>query len=96
MWNSCFCSTGILLDSPYDPFKCDIWSSGVVPFSNNDHQLHKSILRKFTQLNDISIECQALIYKLLVVNLNKRIKIDNILYHKWFKDSYQRDFDLVY
>ena len=101
-----FVAPEILLDSPYDPFKCDIWSSGVVlytmlsgvvPFrGNNDHQLHKSILRKFTQLNDISIECQALIYKLLVVNLNKRIKIDNILYHKWFKDSYQRDFDLVY
>ena len=70
--------------------------SGVVPFrGNNDHQLHKSILSgKFTQLNDISIECQDLISKLLEVNPNKRIKIDNILNHKWFKDSYQRDFDL--
>ncbi len=92
-----FVAPEILLDSPYDPFKCDIWSSGVVlytmlsgvvPFrGNNDHQLHKSILSgKFTQLNDISIECQDLISKLLEVNPNKRIKI--ILSHKWFKDSY--------
>ena len=91
-----FVAAEILLDSPYVPFKCDIWSSCVVPFrGNNDHQLHKSILSgKFTQLNDISIECQDLISKLLEVNPNKRIKIDNILSHKWFKDSYQRDFDL--
>ncbi len=100
-----FVAPEILLDSPYDPFKCDIWSSGVVlytmlsgvvPFrGNNDHQLHKSILSgKFTQLNDISIECQDLISKLLEVNPNKRIKIDNILSHKWFKDSYQKDFVL--
>jgi len=100
-----FVAPEILLDSPYDPFKCDIWSSGVVlytmlsgvvPFrGNNDHELHKCILSgKFSQLNDISIECQDLICKLLEVNPNKRIKIDNILNHKWFKDSCQKDFDL--
>ncbi len=102
-----FVAPEILLDSPYDPFKCDIWSIGVilnsmlnmvVPFrGNNDHELHKCILNgKFSQLNDISIECEELICKLLEVNPNKRIKIDSIFDHKWFKDSFQRNFDLLF
>ena len=105
--NPAFVAPEILLDSPYDPFKCDISSIGVILYSmlnmvvpfrgNNDHQLHKSILSgKFTQLNDISIECEELICKLLEVNPNKRIKIHCIFNHKWFKDSFQRNFDLLF
>jgi serine/threonine protein kinase len=91
-----FIAPEILLSKPYDPYIADIWSCGVVlyimvsgffPFTGiNETQLHKSILSgKFPKPNSISKELMDLINKILELNPNKRIKLDEILNHPWLK-----------
>ena len=98
MTDSCgtpaFVAPEILKDSPYNPYMTDIWSSGVVlyamitgffPFRGvNETELHKNILSgAFPKLKDVSNELKDLLNKILEVNPNKRITIDNILKHPW-------------
>ena len=89
-----FVAPEILKDSPYNPYMTDIWSSGVVlyamitgffPFRGvNETELHKNILSgAFPKLKDVSNELKDLLNKILEVNPNKRITIDNILKHPW-------------
>jgi serine/threonine protein kinase len=61
--------------------------SGFFPFTGiNETQLHKSILSgKFPKPNSISKELMDLINKILELNPNKRIKLDEILNHPWLK-----------
>ena len=91
-----FIAPEILLSKPYDPYIADIWSCGVVlyimvngffPFTGiNETQLHKSILSgKFPKPNSISKELMDIINKILELNPNKRIKLDEILNHPWLK-----------
>jgi serine/threonine protein kinase len=91
-----FIAPEILLNKPYDPYIADIWSCGVVlyimvsgffPFTGiNETQLHKSILSgKFPKPNSISKELMDIINKILELNPNKRIKLDEILNHPWMK-----------
>ena len=93
-----FIAPEILLDEPYDPYKTDIWSSGVVlyvmvsgffPFNGiNESQLHRHILSgKFPKLQNISNELNDLINKILEINPKKRITIDEILNHPWVKNE---------
>ena len=89
-----FIAPEILLDDPYDPYMTDIWSCGVVlyvmisgffPFTGiNENQLHRHILSgKFPKLQNISNNLKDLINKILEINPQKRITIDEILNHPW-------------
>ena len=93
-----FVAPEILKDSPYNPYMTDIWSSGVVlyamitgffPFRGvNETELHKNILSGvFPKLKDVSNELKDLLNKILEVNPNKRISIDDILKHPWLNDD---------
>ena len=93
-----FVAPEILKDSPYNPYMTDIWSSGVVlyamitgffPFRGvNETELHKNILSgMFPKLKDVSNELKDLLNKILEVNPNKRINIDNILNHPWLNEG---------
>jgi serine/threonine protein kinase len=87
----------ILRDKGYEGFGVDIWSAGValfamlygtVPFkANNMKELHKMIMKgKYNLKEDISIEARDLLRRMLEVDPNKRISIDEIYNAKWFED----------
>ena len=87
----------VLLGKPFDPYKSDIWScgvvlyfmlSGIVPFKgDNDYELNNNIiLGNFPSIDNISNECNDLIKKILEVNPIKRFSLDDILNHVWVKD----------
>ena len=80
----------------YD-LKCDIWSCGVImyilltgqpPFRGKDRQdtikkIKEGVYDK-TRLNKRCRACKDLIEKLLEKDINKRIRADEALNHKWF------------
>ena len=86
----------ILRREGYD-FSVDVWSAGVVlyamlsgnvPFKGKNQQsLHEAILKgKFKEIENVSFECRDLIRKIFEVDVEKRIKIDEILEHSWLND----------
>jgi len=97
-----FIAPEILLNKPYNPYMTDIWSCGIVlylmstgifPFNGyNEHQLNKNILSgKFNKMNNVSNELIDLINKILELNPNKRISIDEILKHPWLNTNENND-----
>lgn len=85
------------MDQGYTEFGIDIWSAGVVlyamlygtvPFkAHNMKDLHKSIiLAKYTIKDTISEEAIDLIQKILEPDPSKRLSIQQILAHPWFRD----------
>jgi serine/threonine protein kinase len=93
-----FIAPEIFKEKPYDPYVTDIWSSGVVlyiivsgffPFrGNNETELRKSIVSgNFPKLIDISENLKDLLDKLLEINPEKRITIDEILKHPWLNED---------
>ena len=92
-----YVSPELLSGKFFDPFKSDIWSCGVVlyfmlsgfvPFrGENDKELHNNIIKgNFPSIDNISNECSDLLNKILEVDPNKRLDLDDILNHKWFKN----------
>lgn len=78
--------------------KSDVWSLGVllylltfgvVPFKANDMQLlyNKIIIGtyKFPDLEDTSRELVDLIRKMIVVDIDKRLSMEQVMKHQWFR-----------
>ena len=91
-----FIAPEILKDEPYDPYKTDIWSCGVVLFAMitgffpfrgiNERELNESILSgNYPKIKDIPEELRNLMDRLLEINPDKRINIEEILNHKWLE-----------
>jgi 5'-AMP-activated protein kinase catalytic alpha subunit len=79
----------------YNPLQVDLWSCGVVlfamlcghlPFCDVDtHTLFKKILACTYKIpTHVSPDAQDLIQRLLVLDPEKRISIEEIREHKWF------------
>ena len=82
----------------YEGFQCDIWSAGVTlyymlsgtqPFrAYSLKEMEKKVLKgEFEEIKNISDEANDLIRKMLVLEPEKRITINEILNHPWLKNE---------
>ncbi|KAJ3443244.1 protein kinase [Anaeramoeba flamelloides] len=88
----------IILGKGYDGEKCDIWACGVIlyvllvgtlPFKNKNPQLlMKQILSgRYFVPNFMSQEAKHLISRMIELNPNERITIEEIQQHTWFTNN---------
>jgi len=93
-----YLSPEIIIDKGYEGFYVDIWSLGVllfamlcgtVPFkAPNLEELHKLILKgEFKFPIDLSVEAQAMVRGLIILDPKKRLTIPEILAHTWLKET---------
>lgn len=98
-----YCAPEILLRTPYDPWKSDVWSLGVVlykmvvgvmPFGEgNDLASVRKIARaqnrllEFPPFPPTSYDCQQLIRALLTVESTQRIDLSQVTRSRWMKPS---------
>ena len=86
----------IFRNEGYEGYSCDVWSAGVTlyymlagsqPFKGGKiEEVKESILKGvYDPVEDISSEASDLIEKMLNLDPNKRITVDEILKHPWLK-----------
>ena len=91
----CYAAPEMIKGIEYEGVNTDIWSSGIIlylmlcksfPFDDkNNSKLYQKILSgKFIMPNYLSNNAKDLLSKLLKVNPNERIKINEIKKHPWF------------
>ena len=92
----CYAAPEMVLGKKYKGIQIDIWSSGIVlyamlcgylPFEDDtDENIYRNvILGKFDLPNRLSYHSKDLIKKILEVNPNKRIKLNDIFQHQFLK-----------
>ncbi|KAI9481141.1 MAG: kinase-like domain-containing protein [Benjaminiella poitrasii] len=93
-----YASPEIVAGMPYNGSACDIWSCGVIlyalltghlPFDDeNIRQLLKKVKSgKYVMPNNISCSAQDLIRRILVVDPSKRLNMQQIMSHPWFRET---------
>ena len=91
----CYAAPEMIRGTKYHGLDTDIWSSGIIlylmlcksfPFNDkNNSKLYQKILGgKFSLPSYLSNEAKDLLIKLLKVNPNERIKLNEIKKHPWF------------
>ena len=91
----CYAAPEMIKGLEYRGINTDIWSSGIIlylmlcksfPFNDkNNSKLYQKILAgKFNIPNNLSNEAKDIIIKLLKVNPQERIKLNEIKNHPWF------------
>ena len=97
----CYAAPEMIAGNKYSGLKIDIWSIGIIlyamvcgylPFedTNNDALYNKILEGRYAVPSFVSESCKELIKRILTVDHNKRITIQEIKEHAWFKqrDSY--------
>ena len=91
----CYASPEMISGKPYQGITTDIWSSGIVlysmlvgalPFDSNElSDLYEQIkVGKFYIPSNLSMNAIDLLKKILEIDFNKRIKLNEIKNHPWF------------
>jgi serine/threonine protein kinase len=92
----CYASPELLTGRPYDGRMSDVWSAGVIlfamvtgelPWTKRDQsQLFAQIRRgEYEVPSFLSGSCADLITRLMTVDLEKRITVENAMRHPWFE-----------
>ncbi|OBZ88240.1 Serine/threonine-protein kinase GIN4 [Choanephora cucurbitarum] len=92
-----YASPEIVAGMPYQGSACDIWSCGVIlyalltghlPFDDeNIRQLLKKVRSgRYVMPDNISRSAQDLIQRILVVDPSKRLNMQQIMLHPWFRE----------
>ncbi|GAA5816902.1 hypothetical protein MFLAVUS_010437 [Mucor flavus] len=93
-----YASPEIVAGMPYNGSSCDIWSCGVIlyalltghlPFDDeNIRQLLKKVKSgKYVMPDNISRSAQDLIRRILVVDPSRRLNMQQIMAHPWFRET---------
>ncbi|EJD07417.1 Pkinase-domain-containing protein, partial [Fomitiporia mediterranea MF3/22] len=96
-----YASPEVISSQPYDGAISDVWSCGVIlyallagklPFDDEDvcALLQKVSCGKFDMPTDIDPLAQDMLKRMLEKDVNKRIKISEIVKHPWFTSKPQR------
>lgn len=91
-----------LSGKPYQPYKCDIWSIGVIMYvmltgaspwtERSDPQIIKQIKNgQYLTPKYLSDQCRDLINQLMCVDPENRISIEEALNHPWLKNCQAPD-----
>lgn len=97
----CYAAPEMILGQKYKGVLSDIWSSGIILFAmvcgylpfedENNEIIYQKVLGGIHDLPQyLSPGCKDLIRKLLTVNPNKRIPIDEIKVHLFLQDGFER------
>lgn len=92
----CYAAPEMLVGQNYHAIGVDIWSSGIILFAmicgylpfedkNNDILYKKITDGKFTIPSYVSEPCKDLLKKILTTDPSKRISINQIKNHPWYK-----------
>ena len=92
-----YASPEIILGKPYNGFKTDIWSLGIVlytmcfgvlPWTKKNHSQHLTqiVSGDFFIPASVSEECRELIFKMMIADPDERISIIEICKNEWIKD----------
>lgn len=103
----CYASPECISGHPYDGKKSDIWSCGVIlfamttgylPWTNRCKSKMFELIKKgdFSVPDYLSDDCSNLIYRLMTVNVEKRISIEDSLNHPFLKNVVINDDSLKY
>ena len=89
----CFNFSGV----PYNIFKADIWSLGVILFAMLTGRFPFADLKELVKMKDgvsfigsrqdVSYDAVQLIRRMLQIDPNSRISIDEVCRHKWVNES---------
>ena len=97
----CYSAPEMILGKKYNGIDIDIWSSGIILFAmvsgflpfddDNEENIYRKVVEgKYCLPEKLSDNCKDLINKILVVEPENRIKINDIKKHPFLKNAYQK------
>jgi len=95
----CYAAPEIIMNRPYSGPAADIWSMGVLlyilvtgsaPFNSDDQRkvTHNITHGIYKVPEKLSADCQGLIKCMLTVDVQRRIKMDEIMTHRWVQEGF--------
>ncbi|XP_029787423.1 testis-specific serine/threonine-protein kinase 1-like, partial [Suricata suricatta] len=100
--SAAYAAPEVLEAVPYQPKVCDIWSLGVIlyvmvcgamPYDDSNIKrmlrLQKEHRVHFPRSRHLSGECKDLLYRMMQLDVRRRLNIDEVLSHSWLQPKAQ-------